>query len=330
MRIFAILLVLALAGGGAFYMLYGRQVPVETVTVSRGTMADTVYASGVIEPVTWAGVTAIQRQRVIAHCGCEGETVTRGDLLVSLDDSEGRAQLRALEVTADLARRELERARDLLARRILSQQEFDRTEAQLASAEASLAAQQERLSDYRILTPLDGVVLRLDVEVGEIAEPGKVLLWVGEPRPLQVIAEVNEEDIPRVEPGQRVLLRSDAFPDRVLEAEVASITPKGDPDLKTYRVRLSLPDDTPLLVGMTVDVNIIIATLEDVLLVPAVALDGTSLVVAEDGRAVRRTVEVGLRGLEQAEIRSGLEAGERVVSPLPPDLQDGTPLRVAD
>ncbi len=104
---------------------------------------------------------------------------------------------------------------------------------------------------------MDGVVLRRDGEVGEIVEPGQILFRVGVPKPLQVVAEVNEEDIPRVAVGQTVLLRTDAFPGRRLEGKVHEITPMGDAVAKTYRIRISLPDDTPLHVGMSVEANVV-------------------------------------------------------------------------
>ncbi len=85
---------------------------------------------------------------------------------------------------------------------------------------------------------MDGVVLRRDGEVGEIAEAGQILFRVGVPKPLQVVAEVNEEDIPRVALGQTVLLRTDAFPDRRLEGKVREITPMGDVVAKTYRIKV--------------------------------------------------------------------------------------------
>ncbi len=70
---------------------------------------------------------------------------------------------------------------------------------------------------------MDGTILRKDGEVGEIAEPGTVLFRIGEARPLRVVADVN---IPQVKPGQRILLRADAFPERVLGATAGSITPR--------------------------------------------------------------------------------------------------------
>ena len=100
---------------------------------------------------------------------------------------------------------------------------------------------------------MDGVVLREDGEVGEVVDSNTVLYRIGLPKPLQLVAEVNEEDIPRVQVGQTVLLRFDAFTDQRLTGSVREITPAGDPVAKTYRVRVALPDDTPLMIGMSVE-----------------------------------------------------------------------------
>jgi multidrug efflux pump subunit AcrA (membrane-fusion protein) len=140
---------------------------------------------------------------------------------------------------------------------------------------------------------------------------------------------VNEEDIPRVLLGQRVLLMSDAFPRRALEAVVDSITPKGDPVTKTYRVRIKLPDDTPLLVGMSTDVNIITDVAKNALLVPSLAMRGNALFVVEDGRARRLELGVGIRGIGDVQIVSGLTDDARVISPYPELIEDGARVRLA-
>ena len=107
-----------------------------------------------------------------------------------------------------------------------------------------------------------------------------MLYRIGLPKPLQVVAEVNEEDIPRVWNGMKVLLRTDAFPNRPLEGMVSEITPAGDPVAKTYRVKVALPDDTPLRVGMSVEANIVTREKADVLLVPSAAVvDGHVFVI---------------------------------------------------
>lgn len=324
MRKLLILAVLLLGAAGGLIFLSSRPMAVSTVTPTRGDIAHIVYASGVVEAQTSADVASIVAQRITAHCHCEGETVAAGDLIVELDSSEVRARLRELEANVGLLNQQVERATNLLERGVGSRQDFDRATSELAGAEAALAAQREVLARYSVTAPISGQILRLDAEVGEVANPNEPLFTVGQPRPLEIVAEVNEEDIPLIQVGQQAFLRADAFPDQVLDATLASITPKGDSVLKTYRVRLELPEDTPLFIGMSVDVNIVIENREDRVLVPSTALsENDTVFVVEDGIAREVEVEPGLRGVISIEITSGLDDDAMVIAPIPDDLSDG-------
>ena len=194
--------------------------------------------------------------------------------------------------------------------------------------QAQVTVQEQKISDYTIVAPMDGVVLRRDGEVGEIAEVGQILYRVGVPKPLQVVAEVNEEDIPRVKVGQIALFRTDAFPDRRLEGTVSEITPMGDVAAKTFRVKMLLPDDTPLKPGMSVEANIVTREKRDALLIPADALQGSAVFVLDGSTARKREIKIGIRGTREVEVLSGLAAGERVAAPAPTDLKDGERVRV--
>jgi len=331
MRMFRILaaiaIVLALAAFGYWYMQ--RPTPVTTIMPKRGEAAEIVYASGVVEPRNWAKVTSLVRERIVEECDCEGERVEKGAVLARLDASEAESALHELEARLRLAQEEHRRLSVLADRNAASLQALDRASSEVSQLEALVAGQKARLDSYVLRAPADGVVLRRDAEVGEIAEPGTELFWVGQPKPLLVIADVNEEDIPRVKVGQRALLRSDAFPGRNLEAVVDSITPKGDPVTKTYRVRLKLPDDTPLMIGMSVDVNIVIRVSENALLVPSLALRGDEVYVVENDKAVRRKLDIGIHGMREVEILSGVAADARVISPFPEDLAEGARVTLA-
>lgn len=325
-----VLLALAAIGilAGA-YLYLSRPVPVTVAVATRGEAAEIVYATGTVEPRTWAKVAPLVRERIVELCNCEDSAVATGDVLARLDDREAQAVLRELVARRDFASRDLARLRDLAARNVGTQQDVERAESEDARIAALIAAQESRLESYVLRAPLDGIVLRQEGEVGEIADPADVLFWVGQPRPLEITAEVNEEDIPRIAPGQRTLLRADAFPENPLEATVSRITPLGDPVAKTYRVRFALPEDTPLMIGMTVELNVVTSTRPDALLIPvgALAPDGTVFVV-EDGRALRREIATGIRGTTQIEIVDGLADGERVVVPVPDGLAGGTRVAV--
>lgn len=328
--VLALLVMLALIAAGATAAFLMRPPIVQVATVERGEAAEIVYATGVVEPRIWAKVAPAVRERIVWLCECEGHEVSPHQELARLDDREARAALEELRAQQDFLARDLARLRVLAERNITSRQSLERSESDQARIVAQIAAQEVRLEAYVLRAPMAGVVLRQDGEVGEIAEPSTPLYHVGQPRPLRIRADVNEEDIPRLAPGQQALIRSDAFPDRPLAAVVDNITPMGDPAARTYRVRLSLPDDTPLMIGMTVEVNMVTARHPDTLLIPAQALGPQDSVwLLSEGRAQRRTVRTGIRGNSMVEIVEGLAEGQQVIVPAPDDrgLRDGARVR---
>ncbi|TCU39272.1 efflux RND transporter periplasmic adaptor subunit [Rhizobium azibense] len=322
-RLLSVVVALSVAGGLAAWYVW-HPIPVSVVVPLRGRAAEIVYASGVVEPLTWAKVTPLVRERVVEQCNCEGASVEKGDILARLDDSEARAALAELEARLALAEQEFRRYNLMLEKNTAAQQSVDRASSEVEQLKALAAGQRARLDSYIIRAPIDGVVLRQDGEVGEVADLGTALFWVGEQKPLLVVADVNEEDIPRVRLGHKALLKSDAFKDQTLEATVSSITPKGDPVTKTYRVKLRLPNDTPLMIGMSTDVNIIVRVSENALLVPTIAMQAEKVFTVEGNFARLREIKSGIRGPNGIEIISGLDETTHVISPFPQDLMDGT------
>lgn len=322
-----------LLGGAAFagWAWYGRPPAVALVAAQRGPVAQVVYATGVVEPIRWAKVIANQRKRIVDICQCEGETVKAGDVLARLDDTEARANLNELDARRALLKNDVERLGDLFSRGAASKIAFDQAQTALREMEARIAAVRQRLEDFTLRAPIDGVVLRRDGQIGDMAgiANADVLFWVGQPKPLRVNADVNEEDIARVAEGQKVLLRHEGFAGQALEATVSDITPRGDPQTKTFRVYLALPDDTRLRIGMSVEANIIVAEKPDAVLVPTEAIVDGAVFALEDGTLRRVPVKTGVRATRMTEIVSGLEAGRRVVSPARADLKDGARARAA-
>jgi RND family efflux transporter MFP subunit len=145
---------------------------------------------------------------------------------------------------------------------------------------------------------------------------------------LRVTAEVDEDDLAQIREGQRALLRADAFAGQVLNATVAQITPKGDATRKAYRVRLTLPDDTPLMICMTVEANIVLRETNAAVLIPPAALRGDHVFMVQGEVARRRQVTVGVQGPRAVEIRQGIAAGDLVVLDPPQGLKDGQALRL--
>lgn len=327
-RLFTAALLLVLIAAAAWWWMQQRVPQVTAVVASRGTAVEIVYATGGVEPVRWAKVASLVRDRIVEVCDCEGQAVKKGDVLARLDDREQQAGLRELRAREDFLKREMSRVTELIARGATTTQAYERAGMDLQGVQGLIAVQTEKIADYTITAPMDGVVLRRDGEIGEIAEAGQILFRVGVPKPLQVVAEVNEEDIPRVALGQKTLFRTNAFPDRNLEGTVREITPMGDVNAKTYRIKIALPDDTPLKPGMSLEANVITREKPNALLVPADSVQGDAVFVIDGTRVQRRKVTLGIKGTRAIEILSGLTEGERVASPAATDLKDGARVRL--
>ena len=322
-----LLAALALAAAGGW--LWWTMPPAVAIAMATtGPALRAVYATGSVEPVHWARVGPAVRARVTEVMVEEGQRVAEGQPLARLDDREALHRVEETDARARFADDELARTRTLVTRDIASRSALDRAEAESRAVRAAADAARRRLDDYIVRAPAAGMVLRRDVEPGEVVDTPASLFWIGEPRPLRITAEVDEEDIAQVREGQRVLLRADAFPGQVLAATVGQITPKGDATRKAYRVRLVLPDDTPLLIGMTVEANIVLRQTDDAVLVPPAAVrDGRVFVVRRE-TVERRPVEVGVQGPRAVEILRGLTRGEAVVLDPPANLADGQTVRL--
>lgn len=323
-RLIPILLAVAVLGGGGV-LLYDRNSarPVSVVTPQTGQAVEAVYATGTVEPVNWAKIAAVTTGRIAEVLAREGDTVREGQALARLDDREARAKVAELEARAAYWREEMNRATTLAQRGIRAPESAQKAKSEYDQAVAAINAARQRRADLLVTAPMDGVVLRRDGEPGEVVKPENTIFWVGEVRPLRITADVDEEDIARVVPGQKVLIKADAFPDRLLDGRVDRVTPKGDPVNKTFRVRVALPDDTPLLVGMTAEINIITAEKAQARLIPASAVTQGAVLVVVDGRAERRAVGLGIKGRDRVEVLTGLADDDRVIASPPAGLKPG-------
>ncbi|MET0676530.1 MAG: efflux RND transporter periplasmic adaptor subunit [Bradyrhizobium sp.] len=323
--------VLAIAAAGAGYYGYTRFLDASLVTTSIASVApvsEAVYGTGTVEPERWAKVVPLQRRRLVELCRCEGQVVKSGQILGRQDDAEERSALEQMEINRGQFERDLARAEKDRDKSDAARTEYEQRWTRLEETKSKIAAQKVRLDSLVLRAPLDGMVLRRDGEVGEIAGPTDVLFWVGPPAPMQVVAEINEEEINRIAAGQKALLRSEAFPGRTLRATVSQITPKGDPTRKTFRVYLRLPQDTPLRIGMSTEVNIIFREKQAAIVVPAEAVVADAVQTVDDGRIVRMPVKVGIRGSRNVEIIGDVSRGTPVLSPGRIDLADGARVRI--
>lgn len=216
-----------------------------------------------------------------------------------------RQQVEATQQSLELARQSLELARQ-----------------SPKLAQQSLVYAQKQLDKATLTAPFSGVVAEVYPNEGEIVSVSTTIVHLIDPASIELKAEVDEIDIPRVKPGQRAIISVDALPDIELEGEVTVIAPsaKEEAGVRVYgvRIRFDIPTGSGLKPGMSATAAIIVDERNNVLLVRSRAVkrdnQGRPIVEVMAGEQVEeRPVVTGLSNGRQTEIVSGLSEGETVV-----------------
>jgi RND family efflux transporter MFP subunit len=334
----ALLLFLMAAAGGGLWFTWWQPTPIIATHPWKGSAIEAVYATGIVEAVDTARVGTTVAGRIVALTVQEGDSVQQGQVVAQLDDSQPRHRLEDALARLTQAQLELTRGMELMARGVRTRQDIERSLEERDKAAAGVRLINRQIDEHRVVAPLDGVVTKRPVEVGETVSAHQTLYEVVSDRRLRVAADVDERDIPLVRLGADVALRSEAFPKEAFTAAVTNIRRAGETATRTFRVEADLPAGTVLRIGMTVDVNIVTASRQNAVLVPALAVrndpplggrPGAAYVFrVEDGKAVRTLVETGAIGPEVIEIRDGLTEAATIIAAPPNGLRDGQAVHV--
>lgn len=320
----------ALAIGAGAAAWWWTAIPeVAVVKVSRGPVVDAVYASGSVEPTVMLPLAPRTSGRLAARLADEGDQVKKGQLLARLDDRDLASSIDEQAARLAYARSQEQRILQLAEKGFVARGEAERVRAEREAAAAGLERLRAQRGFSELIAPADGTIIRRDGEVGQYIGAGQALFVLACCAPLRVTAEVDEEDILRVRPGQAVVMRADAVPGVLFDGAVTELTPKGDPVNRSYRVRIALPAPGALRTGMTVDVNLIVARREQALLVPNQALRDQRVWVVSGQRVAARTVRTGSRSATHTEVLGGLEGNETLVAVPGKDMTEGQRVRIA-
>ncbi|WP_322516042.1 efflux RND transporter periplasmic adaptor subunit [Rhodopseudomonas palustris] len=205
-------------------------------------------------------------------------------------------------------------------------------ETQLGQARATLNTTRARLGYASITAPRDGVLITRKVERGSVVQPGKALLVLAPAGDSQIVVQIDEKNLGQLALGQHALASADAYPDKRFSARLSYINPSVDINRASVEIKLAVTDPPHYLrQDMTVSVDIATARRDNAVIVPARAVnDATTapyVLKAENGRAIRRPVKLGLRGVGAYEVIEGLAPGDRVI-PLTTGVKPGDRIRV--
>ncbi|MBI2439285.1 MAG: efflux RND transporter periplasmic adaptor subunit [Candidatus Moranbacteria bacterium] len=314
-----VILLLVMIVGWFVFRSGKEEETVQTETVKRDTVVETVSISGEFVPqkyadIAFAGIGTLENIFVQ-----EGEVVEKGDILATLDRSVIRSQLADARIALAIVVEN-----EKLARRDWNDlKPEERAAKKLASEQAreKVRTIEAQLRESVLHAPFSGQVSKIDMRANEIAGAGKRVLRLVEGNDFVIEARVPESDIVKVVTGMGAKVTFDALSsDDIFQAEVIEIDPSATvvQDVVSYVVTFRLiQNDERLKEGMTADIDIETVKKENVLSVPFRALakeKGVYYVEVKQGEEfVRVPVTIGLEGDEGlVEITSGLQEGDMV------------------
>jgi membrane fusion protein (multidrug efflux system) len=315
----------------------GFQMPPPTVEVgpvALGAMDRTVEAVGTLRANESVMVRPEIAGRIVAIAFDEGQRVSKGAKLITLDDSVYVAEVAEKAAGRKLSELAYERAKLLVEKKAASIELRDRAQAQLEADDAALQLARARLAKTRILAPFDGVIGLRTVSVGDFVDVGQVLVNLVDIELIKVDFRVGEVYLADVTAGQSIAVKVDAFPTQEFAGEVYAIEPEVDINGRAVVIRARLPNsENKLRPGLFSRVTLIVDKNAQAMLVPEDAIvplgDQHFVYRVVDGRALLTEVTIGKRKETRVEIRSGLSATDIVVTAGQLKLRDGVMVRSA-
>jgi membrane fusion protein (multidrug efflux system) len=275
----------------------------------------------------------------------EGQRVKAGQVLARLDGDQLRLEVALNEATMRKLERDYNRNLELQQKGLVSATAIDNLKYELEAAKANWELARLQLSYTEIRSPISGTVTqRLDLvkvgntvtPVGGVIESADSSLFVVEDLDTLILrVNVPERELSKLSVGQPAELAFDAVPGRTFLGQIALISPSIDPATATFGVRISVTDAGGLLrPGMFARVAIVYERKPDALQIPRTALldtDGQARVfVVTGGKAVERTVKLGLSNGAWIEVTEGLKDGEQVIVVGQGAVKPGAAVRVVN
>ncbi len=332
-------------------------VEITTATlISPGQANALLTASGYVVAQRKASIASKATGRLVYLGFKEGDRVKIGQIIARIESEDVEAELAQAKAELEVAKADridaeqsLERAKDLLDGKLISQAEFDAAKARsdrvlalIASREAALRGAEVSLENTRIRAPFDGTILSKNADVGEVVAPFAAgasarvaVVTIADMNSLEVEADVSESNIEKIEAGQPCEITLDAYPEKRYRGIVDKIVPTADRAKATVQTKVRFLDkDKRVLPEMGAKVHFMsLQSSQNIDIEPRIAIDPSAVTTRRSEKVVFVLKENMVHEVPVTtgdvigrliEIRKGLASGERIVLKPSDKLQSGS------
>lgn len=311
-----------------------KALPVSVFVVEPGGLTDRIVATGAVMANEEVILSAEVAGRITSINFTEGSTVTKGSVLITINDAELVAQLEKVTYNRKLAEEREQRSRSLLQKEAISQEEYDRvlTELNTVKAEASLIRAQ--LDKAKIIAPFSGTIGLRQVSEGAFVTPGQRIATLTQLQPVKLEFSVPERFAQSVTKGNKVNFTLEGSNTKY-QANIYAVEPSIDPATRSVAVRAIYPNkNLELRPGSFARIEFDLNHMEAALQVPAQAiipeLGGYKVFLLRNGKAEQAEIGVGIRTQQMVQVTQGLKEGDTVITSGILQLRGGLPVIVSN
>ena len=295
----------------------GQRLAVQVYVVRATSLTDEVAATGSVLAEESVIIKSELSGKITSLNIKEGQAVSKGQLLFSINADEAQAGIRKQEYNIKLFRNQEKRQRTLLDKEYISAQEYETSNNQLLTAQADLQALRATLAKAYVRAPFAGVLGLSTATVGTYVSPGAEITTLSKVRPVKIDFAVPGRFASNVRVGDVVSVVDEAN-NKNYEAKVYAIDPQIDPVSRTQPVRARFANrNNELRPGAFVRVNLQLGETESALQIPNESVipeaSGYSVYTVKNNKMVPKKVKIGIRSDKVIQIISGLAVGDSVL-----------------
>jgi RND family efflux transporter MFP subunit len=278
-------------------------------------------------------VVAEVRGKVVSKKVRQGQTVTKGQILATIDERDYQNAYSSAKASYQAAKSTHDRLEALIKDRLATQSQLDDVVAQLQTSQAAMDNATLNLERCVIRSPMDGVVDNLPIEVGQFMNTGDPIADLLQVDRLKVEVGIPESDVAAVRRIKKFRVTVDALGKETFEGTFHFLSKSTDSRAMLYRLEIALDNpDGSLLPDMFTRVEIVKKEVNDGLAIPLFAMmensEEQTVFVVNDEHAHRRPVAIGIQDGWRIQITEGLRAEDKVIVVGQRSLNDGDPVKV--
>lgn len=307
------------------------EFPVTAMVTKAQDWVPTIEAIGFIEPNQGVTLSTELAGTIDAITFESGKPVKADQLLLSLDSTVERANLRASQAKLPAAKAKFDRFQNLYKTSSISKEQLDEAEAAYRSLEADIESLKATIARREVRAPFSGVVGLRNVFLGQYLQPGTDIVRLEDTSVMRLRFTVPQTDISKIKLGQTIKINVDAYPQTQFDGHITAIEPAVNFQSGLIQVQADIPNnDGQLRSGMFARASIILPTVKDQIVIPQTAISftlyGQNVYVLKEGeetdkegntvkvlRAKQVVVKAGERRGNDVHVLSGIQAGDQIV-----------------